>query len=52
MQRASIRLVALDRSKLVKENDSWKIFLDTDKQVQLTQEEFLKSGTVYKLDAQ
>ena len=28
----------------------WKISLDTDKQVQLTLEEFMKSGTIYKLD--
>ena len=28
----------------------WKISLDSDKQVQLTLEEFMKSGTIYKLD--
>lgn len=32
------------------ENDSWKISLDTDKQVKLTKEEFIESGTIYQLD--
>lgn len=33
-----------------KENGSWKISLDTDKQVTLTKEEFMNSGTIYTLD--
>jgi hypothetical protein len=33
-----------------KENASWKISLDTDKQVKLTEEEFKTSGTIYKLE--
>lgn len=37
---------------LTKDKDSgiWKISLDADKQVQMTQDEFMKSGTIYKLD--
>lgn len=31
------------------EDGTWKIALDSDKQVELTQEEFLKAGTIYKL---
>ena len=35
---------------LIKENDSWKINLDSDKQVKLTEEEFIESGIIYKLE--
>ncbi len=37
---------------LTKDKDSgtWKISLDADKQVKLTHEEFMNSGTIYKLD--
>lgn len=35
---------------LTKENDKWKISLDTDKKAKITHEEFMKSGTIYTLD--
>jgi len=37
---------------LTKDKDSgaWRISLDADKPVKFTQEEFMKSGTIYKLD--
>lgn len=35
---------------LTKENGKWKISLDTDKKAKITQEEFMKSGTIYALD--
>jgi hypothetical protein len=33
-----------------KNSGTWKISLDADKQVQFTQEEFMNSGTIYKLN--
>ncbi|MBL4905452.1 MAG: hypothetical protein JKZ00_05480 [Flavobacteriaceae bacterium] len=33
-----------------KESGIWKISLDSDKQVQFTKDEFMKSGTIYTLD--
>lgn len=37
---------------LIKDKDTgtWKISLDADKKTQFTQEEFMNSGTIYKLD--
>ena len=32
-----------------KESNTWKISMDSDKKVKITQEEFLNSGTIYKL---
>lgn len=32
------------------ESNTWKISLDADKKVSITQEEFMKSGTIYALD--
>lgn len=34
---------------LTKQNGSWKISFDSDKEVKLSKEEFTKSGTIYKL---
>ena len=34
---------------LIKENGVWKISMDADKKVQLNQDEFIKSGVIYKL---